>query len=177
MFSDPKKNVEEFGFLPGQSVADLGSGAGHYAFRLSDVLGPTGAVYAIDVKKDSLVSIKNQAVKEGRTNLEVIWGDIEKLGGTKLRDSVVDGAVFSNILFQLKDKNTAIKEAKRILKPKGRLAVVEWSDLSYLSGVNHEGNSITVSQEDLVKMMEENGFKFEKSFPAGEHHYGLMFVS
>src|SRR4051812_35695798 len=124
MFTDPEKNVMEFGFIPGQKVADLGSGAGHYANALSQTLGPTGRVYAIDLNADLLARLKNNAIKEGRGNIEIIWGDIEKPHGAKLKDSAVDGAVLSNILFQLDDKKGAIEEAKRVVKPGGRIAVV-----------------------------------------------------
>ncbi len=177
MFSDPRKNVHELGFEPGQRVADLGSGAGHYSFPLSDLVGPKGEVYCIDIKKDVLVALKNQAEKEGRENIEVIWGDIEKIDGTKLRDGVLDGALFSSILFQLKDKVTALKEAKRILKPGGKLCVIEWADLSYLSGVKETDNESTIDKEELTTMASANGFHFQKSFEAGEHHYGLIFTS
>jgi ubiquinone/menaquinone biosynthesis C-methylase UbiE len=177
MFSDPRKNIQELGFNPGDRVADLGSGVGHYSFPLSDSVGPKGDVYCIDIKKEVLVALKNQAEKEGRENIEVIWGDIEKMDGTKLRDSVVDGVLFSSILFQLKDKVTALKEAKRILKLGGKLCVIEWADLSYLSGVKETDNESTINKEELTTLASANGFHFQKSFEAGEHHYGLIFTS
>ena len=175
MFTDPQNNVKEFGFLPGEIIADLGSGSGHYAMRLSEAVGPNGGVYCVDINKDSLVALKNQAEREGRRNIEVILGDMEKLGGTKLKDAVVDGTLFSNVLLQLDNKSEAIKEAKRILKPGGKLCIVEWSDLSYTSGVKKDGKKVVVSKDEMIRLVEANGFKLEKSFEAGDHHYGLIF--
>ncbi len=172
MFSDPKENIAQFGLMPGMAVADLGSGSGFYTLELAKVLGDTGKVYSVDVQKDLLTKIKNQATRDHLSNVEVIWGDIEKLGGTKLRDYSVDVVVVSNVLFQVAEKATLIKEVKRILKPVGRVLVIEWEDS--FGGLGPEQNSIlpeTVCKELFTK----GGFAFEKEIRAGEHHYGLIF--
>ncbi len=176
MFSNPQKNVTEFGFNPGQKVIDVGSGGGHYTFPLSKSVGNEGQIYSLDIKKESLIALRNQATRDGFNNIEVIWGDIEKMGGTKLKNEVVDGVVFSNLLFQLADKNTALMEANRILKSGGKLCVVEWSELSFMSGIKHEGQNLIINKEDVIKLIVSAGFKQEKSFDAGEHHYGLVFL-
>jgi len=175
MFSDPKKNVLEFGFVPGQRVADLGSGSGHYSKVLSTTLGPTGKVVAVDIDREMLRKLKNEAVMEGKDNIQVIDGNIEKKNGTKIRDQYFDGAVLSNILYQLNDINGALEETKRILKPGGRLCVVEWSDLSLISGKKALGNKTAIKEVVARETMEKAGFNFEKIFPAGESHYGLIF--
>ncbi|MBX4195392.1 methyltransferase domain-containing protein [Candidatus Parcubacteria bacterium] len=175
MFSDPEKNVLEFGFIPGQKVVDLGSGAGHYAAALSRLLGPSGRVYAVDIDKDMLVKIKNDSAREGRDNIEVIWGDIEKVSGTKLRDNVADGAVFSNILFQLDDKAGAVAEAKRVIKPGGRICVVEWADLSFLKNTLSSQKKEPVTEPASRELFASAGVTFERSFDAGESHYGAIF--
>lgn len=175
MFTDPVQNVLEFGFLPGQSVADLGSGAGHYAMAISKAVGEKGLVYAIDLQQDLLIRIMKEAEEDGRSNIRIIRGDIQKPKGTVLGDSVVDGAVFSNILFQLEDKAGALGEAFRILKPGGKVGVVEWSDLSFLAGVKGDGQKKVINEEEAKELFSKSGFAFERSFDAGEHHYGLVF--
>ncbi len=161
MFSDPKKNVEEFGFIPGQTVVDLGSGAGHYSFALSKILGANGHIYCVDIKPEVLVKLKNQSEREGSSNLEVICGDVSKLNGTKLRDELADGVILSNILSLISEKATAILEIKRITKSGGRVCVVEWSD--------------RIKQDPLKDMFIKAGFSFQKTFNAGDNHYGLIF--
>src|SRR5680860_874980 len=103
MFTSPEKNVLEFGFFPGQIVADFGSGSGHYSLALSKAVGPSGQVYAIDLRVDALAMLQSLAEKEGRSNVEVLVGDIDNQNGTGLKDNTVNGVVFSNILFQLKN--------------------------------------------------------------------------
>lgn len=161
MFSDPKKNVEEFGFIPGQTVVDLGSGAGHYALALSKILGLNGHIYCVDIKPEVLVKLKNQSEKEGSSNLEVICGDVSKPSGTKLRDDLADGVILSNVLSLISEKAAAILETKRIIKSGGKVCVVEWAD--------------RIKQDSLKDMFIKAGFSFERTFDAGDNHYGLIF--
>ena len=175
MFTDPKKNVLEFGFIPGQKVVDLGSGSGHYSSALSQALGSSGKVVAIDLDKDLLVKLKNELTGTTRDNIEILDGDVEKIGGTKLRDAYADGVVFSNILYQLRDIGGALEEAKRILKPGGKACVVEWKDLKFMTGGKSEGGRQAVPEVDVKKFFETAGYVFERSFFAGESHYGLIF--
>src|SRR5437588_7612192 len=57
-----------------------------------------------------------------------IWADLEKPRASKLADRRADLVLISNLLFQLSDKKAPLKEAWRILKPAGRLAVIDWED-------------------------------------------------
>ncbi|MDO8590405.1 MAG: methyltransferase domain-containing protein, partial [bacterium] len=68
MFSDPQKNIEQFGLQPGGLVADLGSGAGFYTIAAARAVGNSGRVYAIDILKDMLQKIKNEAQRSGIHN-------------------------------------------------------------------------------------------------------------
>jgi ubiquinone/menaquinone biosynthesis C-methylase UbiE len=61
-------------------------------------------------------------------------------------------------------------EIKRILKPGGKVLVVDWSEVSALSPVN------LVTSAKAQMMFEKAGFKVENSFNAGDHHYGLILI-
>ena len=161
MFSDPLKNTFEFGFIPGETVVDFGSGAGHYSHALSKTVGPEGKVIAVDIQKDILVRLKNEAMKDGRNNIETIWGDVEKLNGTQLRDSVAAGAVLSNVLSITEDKETTIKEAKRVVRLGGKICVVEWIS--------------KIPQAKMKELFINAGLSFEREFKAGDQHYGMIF--
>lgn len=172
MFSDPQKNLEQFGLPPGASVADLGSGAGFYTIAAGRMVGPRGRVYAIDVLKDMLQKIKNQAEQSGLINVEALWGNVEKLGGTRLADASVDAVLVCNTLFQLERKNDLPLEVKRILKPKGRVLVVDWQES--FGGLGPRPEHV-VSRDEAAALFEKAGFEFERNIKAGEHHYGLIF--
>jgi ubiquinone/menaquinone biosynthesis C-methylase UbiE len=161
MFSDPLKNTFEFGFIPGETVVDFGSGAGHYSYALSNTVGPSGKVIAVDIQKEMLVRLKNEAEKDGRTNIETVWGDVEKQNGTHLRDGVAAGAVLSNILSMVEDREGTIREAKRVVRPGGKVCVVEWID--------------KISKDKMKELFDTAGLSFERVFEAGSHHYGMIF--
>ncbi len=172
MFSDPQKNVEQCGIQAGMEIADLGAGSGHYTLAVAKALIATGRIYAIDLQKDLLTKIKNNAVSQGLYNVEVIWGDIEKLNGTHLREASIDLALLSNILFQLDAQGAAINEVKRILKPGGRVLVVDWSDS--FGGIGPKPEKV-VLKTSAVEMFEKNGFHLDREIDAGSHHYGMIF--
>lgn len=173
MFSDPIKNVEQLGPKPGSIVADFGSGSGHYALASAKAVGDSGRVYAIDIQKDMLTRLKTEALKQGLTNVEVIWGDIEKQGGTKLGDGVADVAVISNLLFQVSDKVAVAQEAQRVLKSHGTLLLVDWSDS--IGGLGPATDAI-VSKDKAISLFNQAGFSLDREINAGDHHYGLIFV-
>ena len=172
MFSDPQKNVEQCGIQAGMEIADLGAGSGFYTLTAAKALISTGRVYAVDVQKDLLTKIKNAAVSQGLYNVEVIWGDIEKPSGTHLRESSIDLAFLSNLLFQLEDKQSTISEVKRILKPGGRVLIVDWMDS--FGGIGPKPEKVFLKTA-AVEMFEKNGFHLDREISAGSHHYGIIF--
>src|SRR3989338_581675 len=103
MFTDPVKNLKMFGLKETDIVADLGAGTGFYSIAAGHMV-PKGKVYAIEIDKEYLSTIKNKAKEAHVNNVEILWGNIEKRGGTKIGDGIVDAVIASNILFQLEDK-------------------------------------------------------------------------
>ncbi len=173
MFSDPIKNVEQLSLRLGSVVLDLGSGSGHYAIASAKAVGEKGAVYAIDIQKDMLTKLKREAGIQGFHNIEIVWGDIEKSGGTKLKDSIGDYAIISNLMFQVIDKDSVAKESFRILKSGGKLLVVDWSDA--FGGLGPHVDSV-FSKDAAAALFTKTGFTIEKDIQAGSHHYGMIFL-
>src|SRR3990167_8034935 len=109
MFSNPVKNLRIFGLKENDIVADLGAGTGFYSVAAGAMV-PQGRVYAVEVEKDFLSTIKNKAKEAHLNNVECLWGDVEKIGGTKIGDSIVDAVIASSILFQVEDRERFIEE-------------------------------------------------------------------
>ncbi len=168
MFADPVKNLKAFGLREDNVVADLGAGTGFYAVALGQIV-TMGKVYAVELQKDFLATIKSKVKDAHLHNVEVIWGNVEKKGGTKIKDAVVDAVVASNILFQVEDKDIFIEEVKRILKPKGRVLLIDWSE-SFSLGLK------AIPKIKAREMFEKKGFVFNRDIDAGAHHYGMILV-
>ncbi len=172
-FSDPKNNTRQLGLYEGQIVADLGAGIGAYSIEAAKEVGESGRVYAIEVQKELLANIKNKAREEGISNIEVIWGDIERNGKTKIKDDFVDAVIASNILFQVEDSVGFLEEIKRILKQKGKVLIIDWE--GSFNGTGPSPKHI-ISYATARSLFEENGFLFVKNISAGDHHYGFVVV-
>ncbi len=173
MFSDPQKNIEQFGLGKGNFVADFGAGSGFYTFSAAEAVGVSGKVYAVDVQKDLLVRLKSEAVNVRHlNNIEIIWADLEHVGGTKLREKSMDAVIVANTFFQLENKDSACLEVKRILKQNGRVLFVDWS--SSFGGIGPQPQNVFY-EELAKKLFEKNGFKVERDISAGAQHYGIIF--
>ena len=170
MFTDPVKNLKQLGLGDDMIVADLGAGTGFYSIAVAGIV-ERGKVYAIEVIKDYLTTIKNKAKEAHLNNIECFWGDVEKIGGTKIKDGIVDAVIASNVLFQVEDKEKFILEIKRILKIGGKVLLIDWADTSSIGPKKEQ----CIPKEKALALFLKRGFVLEREIEAGEHHYGMIF--
>jgi len=152
-------------------VADFGSGSGAYVLAIAQELSGSGKVYAIDVQKDLLRRTLNDAKKLGLENVHILWGDLEKENGSKLSGQSCDVVLISNLLFQVQNKEQVLREARRILRPRGYLVVIDWQES--FGGLGPIKKHV-IDRNTAIGYAEHIGFKLSDEFPAGAHHYGLV---
>jgi len=171
-FSSPHENVLQLGLREGMKVGDFGAGSGHYARAAAAIVGHSGKVYAIDVQNDVLKHLKLNSHTHHQGIIETVWGDIEKAGGTHLRDTSLDAVILANTLFQIENRDGLLAEMKRVLKPGGKFMLVDWAG-SY-GGMGPTPDKV-VTEHDAEAFFINGGFHKVKSFRAGPHHYGVIF--
>lgn len=111
--------------LEGLSVLDLGSGSGRDCYLLSQLVGPTGRVTGVDMTKEQLAVAKRHldyhAQTVGYANVEFIEGDIQRLDLAGLKDASYDLIVSNCVINLAKDKESVLRQARRVLKEGGEL--------------------------------------------------------
>jgi SAM-dependent methyltransferase len=111
------------GFLaprPGETVLDLGSGAGLDVFLASPLVGSAGRVIGVDMTPAMLERARGNAAKMGATNVEFREGRLE---GLPVEDATVDAVTSNCVINLVPDKAAVFREVARVLKPGGRIVV------------------------------------------------------
>jgi len=147
----------------GETVIDLGSGAGFDAFLVSPIVGNTGKVIGVDLSKDMLDLARKNAKKCDYTNVEFIKGDIEDL---PIEDNIADHVISNCVINLSLKKGDVYKEAFRVLKEGGKLSISdivlerELPDFVKNSLVGHIACvSGAEKLEDYLQYVKDAGFK------------------
>lgn len=164
---------------PGETVLDLGSGAGFDAFLASKRVGPEGHVIGVDMTPQMIERASALAKTHGYTNVEFRLGDIETL---PVADGTVD-AIISNCVVNLStDKQRVFREAFRVLKPGGRLMVSDLVLVQPLPEAIRQDLDVygaciggALLKSEYLAAIEAAGF--ERVAIVGERGYGLDMFS
>jgi ubiquinone/menaquinone biosynthesis C-methylase UbiE len=119
--------LDELGIGPGRTVADLGCGPGTDLGALAEAVTATGAVIGVDHDESAVATARERTA--GRDNVTVRLGDLHEL---PLPDGAVDRARTDRVLQHVADPARALREARRVLRPGGRLVMGEpdWGTLT-----------------------------------------------
>jgi ubiquinone/menaquinone biosynthesis C-methylase UbiE len=148
---------------PGEIVLDLGAGGGIDCFMAARRVGEAGRVIGVDMTPEMVAKARANAEKGGYANVEFRLGEIERL---PVADSTID-VVISNCVINLSpDKPSVYREAYRVLKPGGRIAISDVLATSELP--DHVRNDLglqtacvggAVTIDDLTRLLTDVGFR------------------
>ncbi len=168
-FLNPEDVLDKLELKANMVAAEFGCGSGGFSIPLAKRL-EEGLVYGLDIQVAPLSALKSRTLLENIVNIRIIRCDLEKPRGSTLADSSLDLVLIPNVLFEVKNKNARISEAKRVLKNKGKLVIIDW-----VPGASQGPAEGRVSAAEVEKIAKDAGFRLEKEFKAGKYHYGLVF--
>ncbi len=123
-FMPPTEVVNALELAPGMTVADIGAGTGYFALPVARAILPNGRVFAVDVQREMLTRLDAKLRQAGASgNISLVEGDAT---GTTLPDATCDRVLIANVWHELPDHTAALREFARILRPDGRLAILDW---------------------------------------------------
>lgn len=122
---DPEQVFRELRLKAGDVFLDMGCGRGDYAMRAAREVGDSGAVYALDIGKETVDGLTEEAGARGLKNIRAMVANIA--GPLPVEDSYVDVCFLATVLHAVNKADYAkiFAEIRRVLKPGGRVAIIE----------------------------------------------------
>ena len=161
---DPLKYLKEKGLKKGMAFADIGCGPGFFVFPASDIVGEKGKVYALDTQQEMLNELNKRNPSK---NVVALKSEETKL---PVEDKAVDIALMVFVLHEVHHPVEFLKEVKRILKPTGRLIVIDWEKKVEEKGPPFEER---VPKEKAKEIFQQAGFKKIETNSLNSSHYEI----
>lgn len=168
-FLSPEKVVEELGIRDGDAVADYGTGVGFWTIPISKKVGEKGKVYAFSANPEFISLIEKKARLQGLNNIETKKIELDK---GKIKSKKVDFVIISNILHISKKPELVLKNAKSLLKLRGKIVIIDFLKLKSVFGPPLHTR---LSEGEVITMAEKAGLHFKCTVDAGWYHYGMLF--
>ena len=156
---------------PSTVFLDLGCGEGNYSLAAAKLMGPQAVVYAVDAWREGLEELKRRAASNGLLNIITINANLNE--HIPLEDATVDVCFIATVLHDLLRESTgetALAEIARVLRPAGRLCIVEFKKIEDGPG---PPLSVRLSPEETEKIIKPFGFIKDRIIEVGPFHYLL----
>lgn len=163
----PQEVIAALELSPGHSVVDVGAGTGYFAVPIAAEVGAEGKVLAVDVQPEMLDHLRGKlSAPEAPTNVELVRGDA---ADTTLPDASADLVLLANVWHEVEDPQAVQREAKRLLAPDGRIAILDWRpDVERPPGPPLERR---VAPDAVTALLADNGWHVRVSCEIGRYSY------
>lgn len=167
-WQNPDEVLNAIGLKPGDIFMDIGCGNGFFTIPAARIVGTQGKVYGIDTDGEGIEDIRNKAKEQGLVNLELIVGEAEQ---TVPCHDCADIVFFGNVLHDFQKPTEVIKNARKMLKPDGKLVDIDWKKTPTPIG---PPLSIRFDEATAVGLITPAGFRIETIKESGKYHYMII---
>jgi len=119
----PATVLDALAIQPGDAIADIGAGTGYFSLPLAQAAGPLGQVYAVDSQAEMLEHLQYKLDTENISNIHVVRTEADSTG---LPTASCNLVFLANVWHEITDRAAVLIEAKRILKSRGKIAILDW---------------------------------------------------
>lgn len=148
----PDDILRQLDLSPGDSVVDLGSGAGYFALKIAPRVAPNGRVLAVDLRRQSLAFLWIRAMRGGHRNLHVIHSQVDD---PTLPPDPIDAVLIANTYHELTAPDLILKALYGLMRSGGRLVVVDRGpragDETRAAAAGHHEMTATVAEHDITR--------------------------
>ncbi len=167
-WQDPDTIFSSIGLGERMVFIDLGCGEGYFALPAGRRIGPGGKVFAVDINAEAVAHLREQAKKEGLDNL---FADVMEAETAVVCQGCADIVFFGIDLHDFNDPLTVLKNAKKMLKPSGRIVDLDWKDMPMDFGPPAEKRFSVAKAKNLIQSA---GFRILSVNDAGPYHYLII---
>jgi predicted methyltransferase len=153
---EPDKALAALEIAHGAVVADIGAGVGYFTWRLADVVGPTGKVYANDIQPEMIRMLKKNIQDRGLTNVEPVLG---KIDDPRLPKGAIDLVLLVDVYHEFSEPQKMLDRIRESLKPDGRLVLLEYRKEDPKVPIRPEHK---MSVAEVKAEVEPEGYKLDK---------------
>lgn len=165
----PAKTLQRIGFPGGAVLCDLGAGSGIFTIPAARLT--RNKVYALEKNEELLSVIRDKAQAEKLSNIEAVKVDGD---GLPLEGGSADLVLMATVLHEIDDKTALLNEVRRVLKPGGRVAILEFHKRATPMGPPVDRR---LAREELGPLFEGIGFHRTDQFDLGENFYCAVFAA
>ncbi len=165
----PRELVAALGLTPGMTVADLGAGTGYFSRYLAGAVGDAGTVFAVDTEPNLVVHLRERAERERTPNVIPVLTSFDE---ARLPTGAVDLVLIVDTFHHLDHRLEYLRRLRRVLKPSGRVAIVDWQATPLPVGPPLEHK---LAREQVVSEMQAAGYRLSAEPALLPYQYVLVF--
>jgi ubiquinone/menaquinone biosynthesis C-methylase UbiE len=169
-YQKPHEVVMALGLKDGERIADIGAGAGYFSLRFAQHVGADGRVYAVDISPDMIVHL-NQRIRDAR--LDNVRTVLALPDDPLLPDASVDDVFLCETWHHIDHHPQYLAVLKKVLRPGGRIVIIDFQKTQTPVG---PPMAMRVSREEVVRELEQNGFRLLKEHTFLPYQYFLVFA-
>ena len=166
----PSDLLRELGLMPGDTLADIGCGPGFFAIPAAEIVGKEGLVLAADIQGEMLAALRSRVQEHELVNVRMVKTSETEI---PLQDGCADMALVAFTLHEVEQRARFLHRVRRLLKPKGRMVVIEWEKRDEETG---PPASARLTPEEVLMDAEASGLHLADRRSLNEHHYALVLV-